>query len=71
VYCNDGLRLRTDWRFAIIKVKGKFFSVHAMKAERGGKYSSSLTSPQNEMDVRGHPTDPASLFQERSTVLIE
>lgn len=36
VYRNDGLRILTDWRFAIIQVKGTvFFSVHAMKAERG------------------------------------
>jgi len=25
----------TDWRFAIVKFKGKVFPVHAMKTERG------------------------------------
>ena len=33
-YRNDGLRIATDWRVAIIKFKGKIFLVQAMKAER-------------------------------------
>jgi len=32
---NDGLRIRTYWRFALIKLKDKYSPVCAMKAERG------------------------------------
>jgi hypothetical protein len=64
---NDGLRIRTYWRFAIVKFKGKF-SLFMPRRQTGVKYSSSLTSPQNEMDVDRHLPDPATLLQERSTV---
>jgi len=35
VYANNGLGILTDWRFTIIKLKGKIFPVHAVKVDRG------------------------------------
>lgn len=69
-YGNDGLGILTDWRFAIVKLKGKIFPVHAVKAEREEVYFLSyFTSESDGLD--GHFPAPATLFQERSMVLVE